>query len=523
MKIIDFFKNREKKIKSISIVTILVIFIYFIIQLFLLGSDWFIWDTKGFLTVKKFVNIFFLIYIFLIAVVIFLESKDPSSTLAWLVVLILMPFVGFIFYILFGRTIRKKFKSFSFNNNENIMLQNELLDYLTISDSTEQEYLDRHLIKLFINNAQAPFSENNKIEVLENGTRTYYKMIKDLKSAEKFIHFEFFIIKDDDIGNKFKNVLIDKAKEGLEVRVIYDSVGCWKLPKKYISQLKKAGVEVYSFSPVLFPLLSRDFNYRNHRKIITIDGKTGYIGGLNIGDEYLGKNKYLGFWRDTHLKIQGQSVLSIQNIFLKDWYHVSNEKIDDDKYFPKIEKDYGDSLIQIVSSGPDSKWQCIMKGYFTMITKANKRIWINTPYLVPDPSLRTGLISAALSGVDVRIIIPNKPDHFLVYWSSRDNIEQLLRAGVKVYTYEKGFIHSKSILVDSTVATVGTANFDYRSLEINYEINAFIYDKKVVKTLEENYLKDLKDSKEIKLKQHLKRPIYEKFLEAFGRLVSPLQ
>ncbi len=528
MKFLKFFKKNEKNIKSLTIFISIVISIVIFFQFIIFAYNLEVWEMALFLMLKKFLSGFFTLYLVFICIMIFFESRDPAATLAWLLILILLPVVGFVLHILFGKNIGKRFRKINvtnndFKNHKRGKTQKELVKHLPKLNDNKSEYLNKYLVKLLLNNAGLPFSINNNIEVLANGNNTYFKMLKDIKEAKSSIHFEFFIIKNDGIGNEFKKALIAKARKGVEVRVIYDSVGCWKIGKQYIKDLKNSGVEIYPFAPVKFPLLSRDLNYRNHRKIIVIDGEIGFVGGLNIGDEYLGKNPVLGFWRDTHLKMMGDSVYNLQEIFLRDWEIVSKENIYNEKYYPKTKEKVGESLVQIVSSGPDSEWQFIMKAYFIMISKAKKRLWINTPYLVPEKSLRLGLVTAALSGIDVRIIIPNKPDHFFVYWASRDNIEELLKAGVKVYTYEKGFIHSKIVLVDSITASVGTANLDYRSLEMNYEVNAFIYDATVVRALEKNFLRDIKHSKEIVLEEYLNRGLKEKFLEAVGRFVSPLQ
>ncbi|SHK21133.1 cardiolipin synthase [Paramaledivibacter caminithermalis] len=471
-------------------------------------------------------GIIFTVYAFFIGMVIFLENNNPSKTIAWLLVLFLVPVVGFVFYILFGQNVRKK-KRFEKKKDIDFQLlsqiaytQEKILDEIGLFGNDESMVKSR-LIKLLLKNSQSPFTVNNNTEVLTNGESTYCSIIDELKKAKHHIHMQYFIIRNDNIGNKIKDILIEKVKSGIEVRLIYDSVGCWKLGRKYINSLKEAGVKVYPFYPVMFPVLSRQLNYRNHRKIIVIDGKVGYIGGINIGDEYLGKNPTLGFWRDTHIKIEGEAIYSLQNIFLKDWYFVSNQLIIDEKYYPKL-KHCGEQIIQITSSGPDSDWESILQAYFTMISTAEKRIWITTPYLVPDESILMALKTAALSGIDVRIIIPSKPDHYLVYWASKSHIEELLLAGVKVYTYEKGFIHSKLLLVDGISASIGTANLDIRSFSINFEVNAFIYDNEVVKRLEHDFVMDIKDSKEIILEEHLNRGMYIRFREALGRLFSPL-
>ncbi|RKD20897.1 cardiolipin synthetase 2 [Caminicella sporogenes DSM 14501] len=468
----------------------------------------------------------FTIYVFFIGIVIFFENKNPSKTIAWLLVLFLLPIIGFIFYMLFGQNTRKKKtfkkkKDLEFKFLKSIAKnQKEILKEVKLFDN-DKSLVKSKLINLLLNNSNAPFTVNNRVKVLTNGEKTFSAIIEELKKAKHHIHMEYFIIKCDDIGNKIKDILKDKAASGIKVRVIYDSVGSWRLSKDYIEELRNSGVDIYPFYPVMFPVLSRELNYRNHRKIVVIDGKVGFVGGLNIGDEYLKGSRKLGFWRDTHLKVEGEAVYSLQNIFLKDWHFVSKQFISDEVYYPKL--DYcGEQLVQITSSGPDSDWEVILQAYFTMITTAEEKIWITTPYLVPDESISMALKIAALSGVDVRIIIPNKPDHYLVYWASRANIEELLKAGVKIYTYEKGFIHSKILFVDSIGASIGTANLDIRSLRINFEVNAFIYDEEFVKRLERDFIQDLKDSKEIILEEFSKRSIYNKFMESLGKLFSPL-
>ncbi|WP_244282247.1 cardiolipin synthase [Maledivibacter halophilus] len=471
-------------------------------------------------------GIFFTLYAFFIGIIIFLESHNSSKTIAWLLILFLVPVVGFIFYILFGQNIRKKKrfekkKAIDFEQLSQIAYtQEKILNEIGLFQNDDSMVKSR-LIKLILKNSNSPFTVNNNTEILTNGVKTYSSIINELKKAKHHIHMEYFIIRNDKIGNKIKDILIEKSKAGVEIRIIYDSVGCWKLGKKYIRSLEEAGVEVYPFYPVIFPVLSRQLNYRNHRKIIVIDGKVGFLGGINIGDEYLGKNPNLGFWRDTHMKISGEAIYSLQNIFLKDWYFVSSESISHKEYYPKL-KHYGEQILQIASSGPDSDWETILQAYFTMISTAEKRIWITTPYLVPDESILMALKTASLSGIDVRIIIPSKPDHYLVYWASKSHIEELLVAGVKVYTYERGFIHSKLLLVDGIGASIGTANLDIRSFRINFEVNAFVYDNDVVKRLEYDFMMDIEDSKEVLLEEHLQRGIYTKFRESLGRLFSPL-
>ncbi len=512
----------EKRIKKILILVGIVI--VGILFLRMIG------DYLGFSvpwgSIYNMFNRFVGIYIFIIAIFIFFESKDPSRTLAWLLILAIAPSVGFFFYLFLGNDIRKRIrtKNKKHLNYEYVkkaaVLQQSIMSHVDFVKATESR-VDDKLISLLLRNSSSPFSVNNEVKVLKNGEETFNSIIQALEDAQETIHLEYFIIRDDRIGRRIRDILIKKAEEGVTVRIIYDSVGCWQLTDDFFAPMKAVGIKSHPFLPVLSPLLSRELNYRNHRKIIVVDGQVGFLGGLNIGVEYLGE-KSLGFWRDTHMRLKGDSVYSLQNIFLNDWYFVSKEELSGDYYFPETAS-YGDKVVQVTSSGPDSDWFTIHQAYFTMITTAEKRVWLATPYLVPDKSLHMALKTAALSGLDVKILIPNKPDHFFVYWASRDNVEELLEAGVKIFTYEEGFIHSKILLVDDVCASVGTANFDIRSLEINYEVNAFVYDHDIVEQLAQDFRMDLDYSKEIILEEHLMRPFWERFLEAMARLVSPLQ
>ncbi|HAH68766.1 MAG TPA: cardiolipin synthase, partial [Synergistaceae bacterium] len=316
---------------------------------------------------------------------------------------------------------------------------------------------------------------------------------------------------------------------GVMVRVLYDAVGSWKLKREYTEALKSAGVECHSFMPVSFPMFRRKMNFRNHRKIIVIDGAVAFTGGLNIGDEYLGKGR-LGHWRDTHVRLEGESVAELHKIFLYDWCMRSGE--DPDKICEDVSCDECGNMheqdlsrlpvlpLQVVASGIDSAWHSISMGYFSMISRARERAWITTPYLVPGPILMNAMMTASLAGVDVRVMMPAIKDHFLVFWGSRGNIEPLLRAGVRVFRYRKGFIHTKTLLADDDISSVGTCNMDVRSLEINFENQLFIYDKGLNGEFAQHFLADIEDSEELHLSEWEKRPIWQKILESFGRLYS---
>ncbi len=475
--------------------------------------------------VKTFISAVFYIYVIGACFVVFFEEKEPQRMMSWLLVLILFPGFGLVAYFAFGRSFRKRHRVKKKKLDEQLNWSGSYnrKDLSCIDDMNyEVPDINRTLIKLLQNNSDSNLLLFNEVEVMADGVVTFAKMLEALENAKKIINFQFFIVKDDELGQRFKHVLIQRAQAGVEVNFLYDAVGSWKLSKKYISELEVAGVNVLSFLPVIAPFVSREVNYRNHRKILTIDNIVGFVGGLNIGDEYLGKVKYFGYWRDTHLQIKGESVYALSNIFNDDWEFSGGEITEKAEEFLAVEN-MTPSLMQIAASGPDSDKNVIMQAYFKMISTAKDYVYITTPYLVPEESLIVALKTAALSGVDVRIIIPYIADHMMVYWANQSNIEALLESKVKIYYYKKGFIHSKSLMIDEVCASVGTANLDFRSMELNFEVNAFLYDKKVVTQLREDFEEDLSFSEEIILENFKNRKAYRKVLEAFGRLVSPLQ
>lgn len=484
-------------------------------------------DTIGVqaLSQMKFVFTFlFYIYVISACVVVFFEEKSPDKMISWLLVLILFPGVGLAAYLAFGRSFRKKYRV----KPKKLGLYSDVFDESTqvtsYEDLVDDEVLPicKMLIKLLQNNSNARLLVYNEVKIMPDGGITFANMIEELKKAKQIINFEFFIVKDDILGNKIKDILIEKALGGVEVNFLYDAVGSWRLSNDYKDQLINAGVNVRAFLPVIVPFISRNMNYRNHRKILTVDGQIGFMGGLNIGDEYVGNKEKFGYWRDTHMMFKGESVYALNNIFLDDWRFSGGQVDDLKRHYPKLETKH-QALMQIASSGPDSERHVIMQAYFKMIAMAKKNIFIETPYLVPEESLLVAIKTAALSGVDVRIVIPYIADHFMVYWANQSNIEDLLKAGVKIYYYKGGFIHSKSLLVDDVCASVGTANLDIRSMELNFEVNAFIYNKEVIKDLRNDFEEDLYRSELIKLEDFENRKAYRKVLEAFGRMVSPLQ
>jgi len=475
----------------------------------------------------------------IISMSIILENRDPARTVTWLLIFILLPGIGLMIYAICGKNIRKRklFKTQKLANNikeeklfenlqeieELVQLEKNSIKKNKLLNESEDEYAKKRVISILLNTGMFPFTTNNKIDVYIDGNEKFDNLIKDIKKAKDHIHLEYFIIKDSDIGRKIKNLLIEKSKEGVKVRILYDDVGCWRFwfHRKFFNEMKRNGIEVMPFLPAKFPIIGGKLNYRNHRKIVIIDGKIGYTGGINIGDEYLGKSKKFGYWRDTHIRIEGTSVYMLQMIFLIDWYYTTREIIIFKKYFPKMNY-CGDSMVQVVASGPDSDWEAIHYAYFSAICQAKKNIYIETPYFIPDESILRALKSAALSGVDVRIIFPKIADHKIVNSASYSYFDDILRSGGRVYLYTKGFIHSKIVIIDDKISSTGSANMDLRSFMLNFEINAFIYDEDVVRVMTEDFFEDLKNSEEIKDADFNKRNIIKKVKESIARLFSPI-
>ena len=455
------------------------------------------------------------------------QRGDPMKTIAWLMVVTFVPLLGILLYFYFGKNYRKE-KIFSRKGLSDSRQIKTLAQYQPDYRPESSEWLDKkvaaktHIMKMLYNSEKALLTERNQVKILVNGKVTFENIIAELEKAEKHIHLEYYIIDDDRIGNEIRRILIRKAKEGVEVRVIYDDLGSWSLSNDFIKSMTDAGIQAYAFLPVRFLYFANKINYRNHRKIIVIDGKIGFVGGLNIADRYISGSEELGPWRDTHLRIKGEAVYSLQSVFLLDWYFVSKSNIhDEDRFFPPVE--ISDRLLmQIVSSGPDSDWASIMQTYFTAIATAKSYIYISTPYFLPNESILTALRTAALSGVDVRLLLPKNSDSRLTHWSSFSYIGQLLDAGIKVYLYRKGYTHSKLMMVDDVFCSIGTANMDIRSFDQNFEINALIYDQRTTIAMLKIFTNDIKDLQHIDINDWENRSRWVVFRESVARLFSPL-
>lgn len=466
-----------------------------------------------------------LLFIFQAATILICEYKRPAKSIAWLSILFIFPIIGFFMYYFIAREYARR-KKVHDHSSENLLIQelqhvpyNVSIDAKKGEDSflpREQRLRDwlRHV-------PHAPIRGMNRVDVLTNADVTYEAMLEEIGKAQDHIHFEFYTIRDDAIGMRFQEALITKAKAGVAVRVIYDGVGSQALSKAYISSLKRAGIAVEPFLKPLIAFFDKRLNYRNHRKIVVVDGLVGFVGGINIGNEYVGGDPKLGFWRDTHLMLHGDSVYDLQRTFLTDWYFVSGESLGEKRYYP-VHSVQEPSIVQVISSGPDARWDAIQEMYFAGLIAAKNRIWITTPYFIPDPSIIMALKSAAISGVDVCIILPFEADSAIVQYASKSYLQELLQVGVRFYLYRKGFIHAKVIIVDDIMATVGTANVDMRSFFSNFELNAVMFDVKVISRLERDFVMDLESSTEVIRSEFEMRSPGEKRKERIARLLSPL-
>lgn len=477
--------------------------------------------------ILPYILVFFIVFNITLGIsIIFLERKDASATWAWLMVLLFIPIAGFFLYLIFGKPISNR-RIFTWDTKSRLGVKKAVQSQLraleegsfTFKHQEIAEYED--LFYLHLRSDDAIYTQDNQVEIFTDGEEKFDALIRDLENATDHIHLLYYIIRDDELGKRIANVLIKKASEGVEVRLIYDDMGSRGLKRKYIRSIRNSGALVEAFFPPKIPKINFKINYRNHRKLAIIDGQIGYIGGFNIGDEYLGVTKKFGYWRDTHLRIDGDAVRNMQTRFILDWNQASRDHIVyEDRYYNALPK--GDVGVQIVSSGPDSDWEQIKHGYIKMIMSAKEFVYIQTPYFIPDESLRDALRIATLSGVDVKIMIPNKPDHPFVYWATLSYIGDLLEAGADVYVYQGGFLHAKTIVVDGKIASVGTANIDVRSFRLNFEVNAFLYDKEITQRLVDAFILDASKSTQMTKKLYEKRSLGIRFKESISRLISPV-
>ena len=463
------------------------------------------------------------IYIILIvctATIVILENRQPAKTIAWLLVLVLLPVVGLVFFYFFGQNIRKE-----------RFIGRKTFDLLTKVMLHESSYCPpellkpkyERLIKLNEWKNRAILTAGNETQLITSGEDFVLELLRAIYAAKKHIHLETYIIEDDAAGRLIRDALVDRVRDGLEVRLLYDDVGCWNVPNEFFQSFTEGGVHVQAFLPVKFPSLTHRINYRNHRKVCVIDGGTGFIGGMNIAVRYMNRGNLI--WRDQHMKITGDAVSSLQRIFVCDWYFMSNTLLKDPKYFPQHDSTAAftqGAMMQIVAANPVSRYPEIMYSITWAIQHATHYLYIQTPYFLPTEPVIQALQTASMSGVDVKLMIPEKPDAFWLRWGNDSYISAMLRAGVRIFAYQNGFLHSKSIVSDDDWCTVGSSNMDFRSFENNFEANAFIYDADTALQVKAVFMEDLTHCTEIHLDEWKKRPTLNRCLESLTRIFSPL-
>jgi len=458
--------------------------------------------------------------VMLIGTVILLENRAPGKTIGWLSILGFLPVLGFIIYIIFGRkTHGLLFRNKHIPDNRLVKTVRQQIDYHQ-GDMLPQHTDSHHkLVSLLLKSGFAPITLHNQVEILLNGGEKFQALFNALEGASNHIHLSYYIFKDDEIGEDVLKILARKVVEGLEVRVLLDGMGSMSISGGFIRSMRQAGIQAELFFPIRFPYITSRLNLRYHRKIVVVDGRTGFMGGLNIGDEYLSRDAKLGFWRDTHLKLEGEAVHTLQSIFLNDWYFVTRQEVQGASYFPQT---FISQVlpVQIVGGGPDSNWASILHGFFNAITMAKHSVSIETPYFIPDESLIMALKTAALSGLDVRLLVQGIPEHNLIYLAMHSYFEELLQAGVKIFKYMKGTLHAKIFFIDNHLASVGSANMDLRSFLLDFEICAFVYDQALVERLKLDFEQDINESIELALKTFQNRPVYDRFKESSARLFS---
>ena len=470
----------------------------------------------GIVAVLAFRLVYLAVILFTIVIVL-LDNRNPVKTMAWILVLVFLPVVGLAFYFFFGRNTRKERliskKGFS-RLSKRPMAEYQAQEAL--GDFTGRN----QLIPFFHRVSNALPFEGNDVQVFTDGYSMYEELFRRIAKAKHHIHLEFYIFENDAVGRLLRDLLIDKAREGVSVRLLYDDVGCWDVNPMFYDEMLCEGIEVRSFLKVRFPQFTSKVNYRNHRKLAIIDGKVGFIGGMNIALRYL-KGVPWGVWRDTHICLKGKAVYGIQTAFLTDWFAVDRTLLTSAQYFPKMNS-VGTSVAQIVTSDPVGEWHDIMLGLVKAISCAQRYIYVETPYFLPTEQVMAAFQTAALSGVDVRLMIPKKADAFITHKGTMSYLDELMKSGVKVYFYRAGFLHSKLWVADDEWASVGSTNLDFRSFEHNFEANAFFYDEKTVCTLKEIFLEDMKKCMTLSQKIWDKRSFKNKIVESVVRLLAPL-
>ncbi len=464
-------------------------------------------------------------------ITVFRKPRSITSILAWLMTLVFLPIVGFIFYLFCGRGIDGE-TVYKFDNEDrkkigeiNTRIHEHNRQYHRSVKTSGSQLLERYLRNV----EESPLSKGNDIQLYTDGHEKFAALIADIRKATDNVHVEYYAFFPDKIGTAFRDILVEKAKEGVEVRVIYDPWGARGSDRKFFQPIVDAGGRVTRFITSRDLIRKTRLNYHLHRKIVVIDGQIGWTGGFNVGDQYLGEYKRFGYWRDTHARISGTAVFTLQEIFIKDWNASvsgkTNQLAYEDRYFIEPAGDIGNVAMQIVSDGPENGVDILKSAFVKMLLAAEEKVWIQTPYLIPDDTMTNAILIAQQSGVDVRIMVPSMPDHPFIYRATQYYCNFFKKNGVKIYHYQKdgkGFLHSKTIVMDDTICSVGSTNQDIRSYSLNFEVSAFIYDQPTTLEMQRIFLKDMEDCFELTDELIENQSYWLRFKQNFSRLLSPI-
>lgn len=451
--------------------------------------------------------------------VVVLENRQPAKTIAWLIVITLLPVVGLVFFYFFGQDERRKYILHRKNYH---LITRRMLEATDMPRYRElpPEYVP--LIRMLDTHHRTVATAANGVQLLPSGRDFVQSLLREIRAAREHIHLEMYIIEDDAVGRLVRDALADRAREGVEVRVLYDDVGCWHVPSAFFRSMREAGIHVDAFMPVRFPRLTRRVNYRDHHKLCVFDGRRGFIGGMNLALRYVTRRDG-NDWRDAHLRVEGEAVGSLQRIFLSNWYFVTGRLRIEKRFFPSLSGTCtGNSLVQVVSSTPVSRYPEIMYAITWMAQNARDYLYVATPYFMPTEPVLQALQTAAMAGVDVRLLLPGKPDAFWLRWANDSYLSDVLGAGVRVFLFRRGFMHAKVLAMDDGCCSVGSANMDFRSFENNFEANAIVYDRDVTVQVRDGLLADMERSEELNAEEWERRPGWRKYLESHTRILSPL-
>lgn len=458
-----------------------------------------------------------IVLVIMALVKVLLEELQPFKAMFWVMTIIFVPILGLVLFFFFGKNLHKKRL---LSDRTHMLIAERIYEGFTAQDDLVIPARHERVINFFARLTLAFPFKNNRIEILSEGSDFFLNLLHDIGQAQSHIHLITYIFTDDALGRLVADALIDKAREGVEVRVIYDDVGSWETSNRFFERLRGAGVDVVSFMPVRFPAFTGKVNYRNHRKIAVIDGRVGFIGGMNIADRYVRGTEW-GSWRDTHFRVEGSGAAGLQVSFLSDWSATTKQHITGADYFPQSER-HTDNILQIVPSGPFGQWRALLQADSYAVSNARRRIWIQTPYYLPSDVLNTALQVAALAGVDVRLMLPARSDSKIVDLASHSYLDDMMKAGVKILFYKPGFLHSKLLIIDDMLTVIGSANMDFRSFEHNFEINAFVYDPEFTARMDAVFRDDASHCHALTPGEWFNRPRPRRWAESLMRVFSPL-